>query len=96
MKLMHRQFGGEVTTPKFSTTSGANTPQAGNIFYCIKPLGGDVTITSAKDANGTAIAALAGITISKGDEYKEYLSEITFSSTTVVRLYERVKNDQTN
>lgn len=90
---MRLSFGGEIQTPKFSTTTGANTPASGNVIYCIKPLGANVTITSAKDINGTAISALAGVEIQRGDEYKDYFTEITFSSTTVVRLYEKIKDD---
>lgn len=94
--LMHRQFGGEMTTPKFSNSEDANVPSAGNIFYCIKPLSADATIESAKDAAGQEIAALANVTITKGDEYKDYFSEITFTDTTIVRLYERTKTDSQN
>lgn len=88
-RVFRLSTGAEIDTPRFSSTTNANTSAAGTYIYCIKPLGGDVEITSAKDINGVAISALAGITIIQGDEYKEPLTEITFASTTVVRLYER-------
>jgi len=94
--LMHRQFGGEMATPKFSNSESANVPSAGNIFYCIKPLSANATIESAKDASGVVITDLANVTIAKGDEYKDYFSEITFTDSTIVRLYERTKTDNQN
>lgn len=92
-RVFRLSVGGEIDTPRFSTTTGANTSAAGTYIYCIKPLGGDVVITSAKDINGVTIAALAGVTIKQSDEYKEALTEIVFASTTVVRLYERMAKE---
>lgn len=94
LRVFRLSIGAEVTVPKYSTSTATNTPSTGNVFYCIKPLGANVTISSAKDINGNAISALANVEIQRGDEFKEILSEITFTSGTVVRLYEKVKQDE--
>jgi hypothetical protein len=80
--------------PVISTTTGANTPQAGCTFYCIKPLVGDATITTILDVDGNAITALAGAIIQQGDEFKIRFSSVTFSTTDPVVLYQKALSDK--
>lgn len=80
--------------PVISTTTGANTPQAGCVFYCIKPISGDATISAILDVEGNAITALAGATILEGDEFKIRFSSVTFSTTTPVVLYQKNTSDK--
>ncbi len=80
--------------PIISTTTGANTAQAGSVFYCMKPLVGDATITTILDVEGNAITALAGATIQQGDEFKIRFSSVTFSTTDPVVLYRKATSDK--
>ena len=74
------EFGAE-QSPRFAVTGSLTiTIEQGSVIYCIKPIGQDVTITSAKDANGAAISALAGAVIQQGDEYVITLSEVVFTA----------------
>lgn len=70
--------------PKVISGTDPVTPDNGCVFYCIKPIGGDIVIASAKDAKGTAISWLAGVTILEADEFKIRLSEIDLTSGTAV------------
>lgn len=80
--------------PVISTSITAKTPQAGCVFYCMKPLNGDATITTILDIDGNAITALAGRTIQQGDEFKIRFSSVTFSTTNPVVLYQKALSDK--
>lgn len=68
-------------TPRYAVNGSLTvTIETGSCIYCIKPMTSDVVITSVKDLNGDAVAALAGITVSKSDEFKINLSEIVFTA----------------
>lgn len=62
------------------------------LIYAIQPIGGDAVITSAKDINGAAVSALAGLTYSKDVVYVKQLQSIIFTSLTAVEIY--YKNPQ--
>jgi hypothetical protein len=80
--------------PVISTSITAKTPQAGCVFYCMKPLVSDATITTILDVDGNAITALAGATIQQGDEFKIRFSSVTFSTTDPVVLYQKNTSDK--
>lgn len=73
-----------------------NTVASGAIIYCMKPMGADVTVASAKDTNGDAIPAMANMVIQQGDEYKRRLREVIFvaiTSPASVTCYKRLLAD---
>jgi len=86
-------FGYKVA-PKISVAATANTPDAGCCFYCIKPLSGNATIDTIKDMSDAEITALGGAVIQQGDEFKFRCSEVTFTTTDPVVLYQKLITEE--
>lgn len=88
-KLLQTQYGFEIVPDVLTTATKTLAITLGHFIYCIKPIGGNVTITSAKDIFGNAIVGLAGQVFLQGDEFKFPLTEIIFTGT--LAIYYQVK-----
>jgi len=78
---LKKQQADELGTNSKTYTAGTVDTTGGVIICAIKALGGDLTITSAKDAAGSAITELATIVIKQSDVYLKQLSELAFTGT---------------
>jgi hypothetical protein len=86
-------YGYEQAPTIVSNTTPA-VPADGAVFYQFRCLGAaNAVIASAIDANGAAVAGLAGVTITAGDfPYNFRLSSITLTSGSIV-LYSKLTAD---